>query len=95
MKRTNPVLLCRLGLHKWKDYGDHIVITWSEPQIGSAETVPKSDAVYTKAKCLRCGIRKKRILADNPDGTKSCVGWAPLSEEEYNQDIQEELEKQK
>lgn len=95
MQRTKPGFLCRLGLHKWKGYGDYVLITWSEPQSGSTQAVSKSTAVYAKSKCLRCGVRKKRILADNPDGTKSSMGWAPLSEEEYNQDIKEELEKQK
>jgi len=90
MKKTKTSLLCRLRLHKWKDYGDQVVITWSEPQIMSTDLASKSDVVYTKAKCLRCGIRKKRILAGNTDGTMSCVGWSPLSEEEYNEDVQKE-----
>jgi len=25
--------LCKLGLHKWRNYGESIVITWKEPEI--------------------------------------------------------------
>jgi len=92
MKRTKPSLFCRLGLHKWKDYGDLALITWSEPGvINAGHTVSKSKGVYAKRRCLRCGIREKRILVNNPNGTVSSVGWRPLPEEEYNEDVQEEL----
>ena len=68
MKETNPNRMCRLKLHKWKDYGDLVLITWSEPGfISLGSMISKSKSVYTKRKCLRCGIRKKRILAKNPD----------------------------
>jgi hypothetical protein len=26
-------LLCRLGFHKWQDYGEQVVISWKEPCI--------------------------------------------------------------
>jgi len=94
MKRTNPSFLCRLGLHKWKDYGELVLITWKEPGVVSVGyTVSKSKNVYTKRKCLRCGVSVERILVNNPDGTVSCVGWRPLSEED-KEDIQEEPKRQ-
>ena len=88
VKRQNPNWLCKLGLHKWRNYGESVVITWKEPEIGRMSNHSKK--VFTKRKCLRCGIGMKRRLVNNPDGTSSCIGWEPLSESEYEKDKFEE-----
>jgi len=93
VKRQNPNWLCKLRLHKWRNYGESIVITWKEPTFIKTpyeKFTQKSKEVFTKKKCLRCGIRLKRRLIENPDGTLSCVGWEPLSESEYEKDKNEE-----
>jgi len=87
VKRRNPNWLCKLRLHKWKNYGESIVITWKEPGVILPTSFrTQSREVFTKRDCLRCGIRLKRILVKNPDGTLSCVGWEPLLESENEKD---------
>ncbi len=80
-------LLCKLGLHRWRDYGESVVIAWKVPEISlisaGRRLVQKSEESFTKKKCLRCGIEMKRKLIHNPDGTLSCIGWEPLSESKF------------
>lgn len=91
VKRQNPNWLCKLKLHKWRNYGESVVITWKEPGvIVPTSYTTQSRDVFTKRKCLRCGIRMKRILIKNPDGTLSCIGWEPLSESECEKDEYQE-----
>ena len=88
--------LCRLGLHKWRNYGESVVVTWKEhihdshhriTRIGiRSRSRTKSKQVFTNRECLRCGIRMKRRLVRNSDGTLSSFGWEPISkyeEDEY------------
>jgi hypothetical protein len=90
-------------LHKWRYYGEKVVVTWKEPEYvkgGYGESgdwlpmrtreLPKpihcQKEVFTKRKCLRCGIGVKRKLVRNSDGTLSSFGWEPISkyeEDEY------------
>jgi len=42
----------------------------------------QSKMVHEKRKCLRCGVKFKRRLVPNPDGTLSCIGWDPDTEPE-------------
>jgi len=94
-KRQNPNWLCKLRLHKWRNYGESVVITWKEPGlIVPTSYVTQKRQVFTKRKCLRCGIRMKRRLIYNPDGTLSCIGWDILSESEYEKDESEESKRQ-
>jgi hypothetical protein len=104
VERHNLNLLCKLGFHKWKKYGEKVVITWKEPEYvkrGRGRSrhwfpvmttrehptpIHHQKEVFTKKKCLRCGIRLKRKLVKNSDGTLSCIGWEPISkyeEDEY------------
>lgn len=93
VKRRASNWLCKLGLHKWRNYGESVMVTWREPTSKrvrpSTTTDPnsrfrtQSREVLTKRKCLRCGIGMKRRLVKNADGTLSCVGWDQLSESEY------------
>jgi hypothetical protein len=83
----NEPLLCRLGFHKWRDYGNEIEIFWREPTY-SKTWAPLSErygahhkVVYEKRECKRCGIKLRRKLVTNSDGTLSSVGWEPDTEE--------------
>lgn len=80
-------LLCRLGFHKWRNYGEEVEVFYSEerpsqPILGPPRTRrTRGEAVYERRKCKRCGIKLRRTLVTNPDGTLSCVGWEPDTEE--------------
>jgi hypothetical protein len=90
-KRQSPNWLCKLRLHKWRNYGESVVITWKEPGVIFPKSyTTQSREVLTKRECLRCGLRVKRRLVNNPDGTLSCVGWETLSDSEYENDESEE-----
>jgi len=67
-------LLCKLGLHKWKNYGKLVQIFWQEKGFVWGLTT-KSRVVNEKRECLRCGVKLKRKFITNPDGTLSCIGW--------------------
>lgn len=73
-------ILCKLGFHKWQNYGNQVVVSWQEPTLSQARwraLEKHSKAVYPERKCERCGIRLRRKLVTNPDGTLSSVGWEP------------------
>ena len=90
-KVQNPNWLCKLRLHKWRNYGESVVITWKEPGVIFPKSyTTQSREVLTRRKCLRCGVRIKRRLVNNPDGTLSCVGWESLSDFEYEEDESDE-----
>ena len=60
-------LLCRLGLHKWRYYGEKVLIVWKELGfiLGTRKEMRKM--VYCKRECLRCGIKEKRKFSENID----------------------------
>jgi hypothetical protein len=80
-------LLCRLGFHKWRNYGEEVEVFYSEERSHGAREMPlrtrpiHGEAVYEKRKCKRCGMKLRRTLVTNPDGTLSCVGWEADTEE--------------
>jgi hypothetical protein len=92
-------ILCRLGFHKWQNYGGQVEVFWREPNVlkagltviggffgtkaGSPESNIKtqSKVVYEGHECTRCGIKIMRRFVTNSDGTLSCVGWEPETEE--------------
>jgi hypothetical protein len=100
--QKNPVssshLLCELGLHKWRNCGDIVQVSWQEEGLvvaprqerlsGVLYSEAKSKAVYSKRQCLRCGMKLKRKFWENSDGTISCSGWE-LDTEEIQQDNME------
>ena len=82
---------CELGLHKWRDLGESVKVTWTEPSpgmtrlqmqwrpvVGEVRFDQGSRKVFTERECLRCGIAMKRKIVTNSDGTLSCVGWEQL-----------------
>jgi len=82
-------LLCRLGFHKWQNYGKKVEVFWQEPPVGvggGRYLHPRSferhsKTVYEKCLCRRCGVKLRRKFVTNSDGTLSCVGWEPDAEE--------------
>lgn len=76
-------LLCRLGFHKWQNYGNKVEIFWEEPPLGVGfrRKERRSKTVHEKCACKRCGVKLRRKFANNSDGTLSCVGWEPDNEE--------------
>jgi len=83
--RLGEPLLCRLGLHRWKNYGNKVEVFWEMPPVspmrfGGRVRERRSETVYEKCVCKRCGVKLKRIFTTNSDGTLSCVGWEPDTE---------------
>ena len=85
-------LLCRLGFHKWQDYGKQVEVFWREPKgVGAFKYSSRyysgdemhSRTVYEKCLCKRCGAKVRRKFVTNSDGTMSCVGWEPDTEEAH------------
>ena len=89
-------LLCRLGFHKWRNYGNQVMVFWQEPnlskaavknsfgtKVGSPEDIIQahSKVVYEGRECTRCGIKLRRKFVRNSDGTLSSIGWEPTDEE--------------
>jgi hypothetical protein len=68
-------LLCRLGLHRWKNYGEIVKISWKEPGFVPSTTEKIEKYVHSERMCLRCGMKEKRIYAGNRDGSQAAVGW--------------------
>jgi hypothetical protein len=81
--RLSKPLLCRLGMHKWQNYGKEVQIFWQEPGLIYGLTT-KSKVVLERRKCLRCGIKLRRKLTENRDGTLASVGWLPDTEDQPN-----------
>jgi hypothetical protein len=105
--RLGEPLLCRLGFHKWQNYGNQILISWKEPHVlpyvdaanksyskgqpfpsreeleveANEALVTHTKVVYEGKKCKRCGMKLKRKFEKNSDGTLSCIGWEPDTEE--------------
>jgi hypothetical protein len=76
---VNKPLLCKLGLHKWQNYGEKIEVFWRDrPRAtlyGPTYERARGEVVYKKRRCKRCGIKLRRTLVTNSDGTLSCIGW--------------------
>jgi len=74
-------LLCRLGLHKWKNFGKQVLITWQEPGLLPLTKKDMQKYVFCERECLRCGIREKRKFLENIDGTLGAAGWEKVAPE--------------
>jgi hypothetical protein len=99
--RLREPLLCRLGFHKWQDYGKQVEVFWEEPpplnlgirgRPGAPVWSPKnpksnvethSKVVHQGHECARCGMKLRRKLVTNSDGTLSSIGWEPDTEETH------------
>jgi len=78
----NKPLLCRLGLHKWRNYGREVKVFWLE---GGHKGHICGHVVHERRKCKRCGLKLRRRFTTNTQallyGKLSCVGWDPDTEE--------------
>ncbi len=74
--------LCRMGLHKWRNYGDRVKIQWREPGFIPGIKTTRHTEVFTERECLRCGVRERRKFFDNIDGTKAAAGWERIEKAE-------------
>ena len=79
-----PPILCRLGLHKWRNYGEKVLIVWEEPGLIPFTKKEMKKLVYCKRECLRCGIKEKRKFLKNIDGTLAAAGWERIEPTENN-----------
>jgi hypothetical protein len=70
-----PPLLCRLGAHKWRNYGAWVLIAWKEPGFIPGTKVERQKHVFSERECLRCGVKMKRTFSENLDGTQAATGW--------------------
>jgi hypothetical protein len=71
--------LCRIGLHKWRNYGDRVLITWTESGLIPFTKKDIRKHVFCERECLRCGIKERRLFGENIDGTKSAAGWERIN----------------
>jgi len=74
-------LLCRLGLHKWRNFGKQVLITWQEPGMLPLVKKEMRKYVFCERECLRCGISEKRKFLENIDGTLGAAGWDKVKSE--------------
>ena len=94
--------LCRLGFHKWQNYGNEVLIfcqaaifaryeapEWARYQMFFWDKFPK--VVYEGKRCKRCDRVLMRKFVKTSDGTLSCVGW----EEPHAEETQKELEQER
>jgi len=79
-----PSLLCELGIHKWKNYGKHVLIAWKELGFFLGTEEEKCKYVFSERECLRCGIKEKRRFSENLDGTLAAAGWERIEESKDN-----------
>ena len=90
-------LLCSLGFHKWRNCGNIVEVFWQEPTLIKAAGAKSgidtntevrrsslgahSKAVHEGRECKRCGLKLRRKLVRNSDGTLSAIGWETDTEE--------------
>lgn len=70
-----PPLLCKLGVHRWRNYGERVLIVWKEPGFIWGTKVEKRKHVNSERECLWCGLKEKRTFSENLDGTMAPTGW--------------------
>jgi hypothetical protein len=67
-------------LHKWRNYGESVLIVWKEPGLIPGIKSEKRKHVYSERECLQCGLKMKRKFSENLDGTQAAVGWEIVEE---------------
>ncbi|MCK4478168.1 hypothetical protein KAU88_06545 [Candidatus Bathyarchaeota archaeon] len=73
-------LLCKLGFHRWRDYGERVLLIWKEPGLLPGTKQGRRKHVFSERGCLRCGIKEKRKFSENVDGTLAAAGWEIVEE---------------
>ena len=66
--------LCRLGFHKWKNFGEPVFVVWKEPGFFPGTKVKKKKYVFAKRECLRCGVREEMKFSETIDNF-SIYNW--------------------
>jgi len=94
-------ILCRLGLHKWRNTGNPVEVSSQEPTLikggvgrGIATNVGVREgglevsrrAVYEGKECKRCGRKLRRRIVTNEDGTHSTIGWEDVTNKKDKQE---------
>ncbi|MGB9135385.1 MAG: hypothetical protein WCC63_07395 [Candidatus Bathyarchaeia archaeon] len=74
-----PPLLCRLGVHKWRNYGARVLVVWKEPGLLPGTKAERRKHVLSERECLCCGVKMKRTFSENLDGTQAATGWELVS----------------
>lgn len=75
-----PSASCRMGMHKWSNCGDRVLICWAEPGFVPGTKKEIQREVFCERECLRCGIKERRKFSENIDGTKAADGWIRIAE---------------
>jgi hypothetical protein len=79
---TMPTLLCRIGIHKWRDYGDQVIVAWKEPGIIFGLKATRMKRVYCDRECVRCSVKETRKFYENINGTLAPAGWQRVPEDD-------------
>ncbi|MCW3980871.1 MAG: hypothetical protein NWF11_05295 [Candidatus Bathyarchaeota archaeon] len=77
-----PALLCKIGIHKWRDHGDRVIVAWKEPGLLFGLKATRMKRVYCDRECVRCNIRETRKFYENIDGTLAPAGWKRVTEDD-------------
>lgn len=77
-----PILLCRFGFHKWKNYGERVLVFWKEPGFLPGTKVNKKKYVLSKRKCLWCGVKEEKKFTETFDGQLEITGCDRIEESE-------------
>jgi len=72
--RLLPALLCKLGFHKWKNYGEQVMVVWREPGFLPGTKVNKKKHVFSKRSCLRCRVTEEKQFSETIDGQLEITG---------------------
>jgi hypothetical protein len=60
------------------------LIKWKEPGFVPSTKTTMQKFVHSERMCSRCGIKEKRIFAENIDGSKAAIGWERIDEKTQN-----------
>jgi len=69
-----------LGFHRWRDYGERVLLIWKEPGLLPGTKQERRKHVFSERECLWCGIKEKRKFSENVDGTLAAAGWEIIEE---------------
>jgi hypothetical protein len=71
--KYNPSILCRIGIHRWRYYGEGI-------HLDSMVGLPY-DKKHSYRRCLRCGKDQWYAYYRNQGGDRIGIGWRDKDEE--------------
>ena len=77
-----PSMRCKLGVHKWRNFGKKALVSWKEPGFLPGTKVNKRKYVFCERECLICGMKQRRKFSENIDDTLAIIGWENIEESE-------------